>query len=534
MDDFIKTIDKESENIDINDNAYESIRKTYERVLIETLIATFGLDYIKDKKGGDVDTIYNVRNEIDYKNSRNKKVYEKIGDYDTKAYHSDSRFSEIKRNARSDFDKNGTLLDDRYVPGNTLIPRNNNTIDRNRQGQLDHIIPAEKIHTDKGRVLSGVNGVDLASSKDNLAFTNANLNRNKSNMTVEEYIEWAENNPDKVNWNGNKGEPLPEEVKQKLRQEYNSAQAKYDQVIYKSYYTSKEFWTDTALASGKVGVQMGIRQVLGFIFAEVWFVTKEEMELLPSGCELKEIIETIGKGVEKGFKSAIQKYDKMIERFGEGFLAGALASLSTTICNIFFTTSKQLVNNIRQIYASVVRATNVLLINPDDLDLGDRFKMTAVILATGASVLAGTYVGTKLAEIGLAGIPVVGSMIVRFCSSLISGLLSCSFLLFMDRSKFINMLVDRLNQIPTEVTDMKKIIDSLNMYSAELAQIDLEQFESDTKQYLLTAELICKAKNEKELEKALESTYKHFGFAIPWKNDFDDFMSNRNNQLVFK
>ncbi len=40
----------------------ESIFKQYEYVIIESLVTSFGLDFLlKDQHGGDVDTIHNVR-----------------------------------------------------------------------------------------------------------------------------------------------------------------------------------------------------------------------------------------------------------------------------------------------------------------------------------------------------------------------------------------------------------------------------------------------------------------------------------------
>ena len=57
----------------------DSMLQQYERVLLESIITSFGLDFIvKDQHGGDVDTILNVRKigsdpEMKYKN------IEKIG-----------------------------------------------------------------------------------------------------------------------------------------------------------------------------------------------------------------------------------------------------------------------------------------------------------------------------------------------------------------------------------------------------------------------------------------------------------------------
>ena len=162
------------------------------------------------------------------------------------------------------------MLNDSYVKGNTVIPTGNSTIPRNRQAQLDHVVAAEQVHNDPGRILAGLDGKELANSPDNLKFTNAALNRNMSNMSVEEYIEWCESHPEKVNWNGKKGEPLPEEVKEQLRKEYHQAKASMDAKINRKYYTSSKFLKDSARAMGLRGVQMGARQVVGFVFLEMW------------------------------------------------------------------------------------------------------------------------------------------------------------------------------------------------------------------------------------------------------------------------
>ena len=81
----------------------------------------------------------------------------------------------------------------------------------------------------------------------------------------------------------------------------------------------------------------------------------------------------------------MSNWKEVLAKFGEGALAGVFASLATTLCNIFFTTSKFFVKNIRQIMACVTRSAGVLLINPDDLDLGERIKASTIIMATGVA-----------------------------------------------------------------------------------------------------------------------------------------------------
>ncbi len=69
----------------LSGSAYVDLFKQYEKVIMESLITSFGLDFlIKDQYGGDVDTIYNVRqigkdSQMNYKNKNNEINYESRG-----------------------------------------------------------------------------------------------------------------------------------------------------------------------------------------------------------------------------------------------------------------------------------------------------------------------------------------------------------------------------------------------------------------------------------------------------------------------
>lgn len=535
---FVGELNK-TPDIEPNKDLFSGIWEEYEKVIMHSLITSFGLDFlVQDQFGGDVDTIHNVRQiheggDMQYKNAANKVAYDNKGDYDTRAYHSHETFRSIKQEARGDFDNNGTMLNDAYVPGNVLIPRNNNTIPREHQAQLDHVMSAHEIHNDRGRVLSGLSGEELANNPENLRFTNADLNLNKRDMTVEEYIQWCEDNPSKVNQGGKKGEPLSEDVKAQLRREYNRAKKQYDAKVAKEYYRSPEFIKDTASAANKRGMEMAARQVLGLVFVEVWLSAKAELMAVPTESSLEDMINAVGRGIKIGFEKAKDNHKELLKKFVEGYSSGALASLTTTLCNIFFTTSKNLVRYIRQIYAFIVQAGNVLLFNPNNQMLGDRIKTTAVILASGASVVAGTAVGTLVTETPVGQIPKVGSVVVTFCSSMVSGLLSCSFLVFLDRSKFINDLIDRMNEIPSDANNYREIADAMESLAAKIANLDIEKFKEDTKRFESLANDIMDCDDENSLNTILKQSYEKIDIDIPWKGDFDSFMSDKENKLVF-
>lgn len=537
---------KQGPDITPDESVFTSIWGEYERVIIESLITSFGLDFlVGDQHGGDVDTIHNVRamgedSQLYYKNKKNQSDYQNRGGYNSAEYHKDDRYININRKM-SESKKNGTL-EDSYT---------GKKVARNANIDLDHVIAAKEIHDDPGRVLAGLKGTDLANSEDNLKPTDRSINRSMQQMDIEDYLvklererpqrqerinelKARESLSDKERNELNKLEKLESIDPDKMRAENEKARKAYDAKINKEYYTSRKFLSDMAGAAGKVGVKMGARQALGFIFAEVWFMAKYEIQNMPPGCGLPDIFKAVGRGVQKGIENAKIKYKDLIDKFLEGFGAGVLASISTTICNIFFTTAKNLVRIIRQIYASVVQAGKVLLFNPDNLSMGERIKETMIILAAGASILVGTAVGELIEMTPIGVIPVIGSIVQAFCSTLVSGLVSCSLLIVLDRSQLMNQVISFLNNIPSEVNNYAAIADVFEKLTAKLANLDIVKFESETKKYSSIAKQIEDCENEAELNDLLLSAYKRFDIQIPWKGDFHSFMGDKTNKLVFE
>jgi hypothetical protein len=545
MDSFVGKLNKNFEP-DPNENIFASVWGEYEKVIMQSLITSFGLDFlVHDQYGGDVDTIHNVR-EIDkdprmtYKNSANAADYSNRGDYAPSSYHKDARYIEINKKI-SESKKNGTLTDS-YT---------GKTVARNSDIDLDHVIAAKEIHDDPGRVLAGLDGKDLANCNENLKPTDRSINRSMQDKDIETYLQkWEADRPQRqsriselkgrnsLNDNERKELDKLEKLEQidpdKMRSENKKARAAYETKLAKAYYTSPKFAKDVAAAAGSRGVEMGMRQAIGFVFVEIWMACKEELQTLPPGKDLKDILETVAHGVKKGFEIAKTKYEKILGKFGEGFISGTLASLTTTICNIFFTTAKNLVRCIRQIYASVVEAGKILLFNPDNLMFGDRIKTATVILATGASVLVGTSVGELIGKTPIAEIPIAGSCVTTFCSSLVSGLLSCTLLVCLDRSKIMNKVIDTLNRIPSEVNNYKEIADVLEILAAKLEDLDIAKFRVETEKYRTIAISIGKAETEEEINSLLLTAYKVFDIKIPWEDDFNTFMENQSNHLVFE
>ncbi len=507
-------------------NVMDNIWRSYERVVLHSLITSFGLDFlVHDQHGGDVDSIRSVRDtsipiENRYKSDAHRAAYEDRGTYDTKAYHSDPRYREITQRARREFNEHGTSIMDAYVPGNEVVPNKASVLTPGGWAELDHVISAHEIHEDPGRVLAGLDGIDLANSKDNLRFTNASLNRSKKDLTIAEYLD-------------KKGDEVPDNVRQQMHQIDEEARSSYDTKLADVYYSSSDFWGDAIEAAGVRGIEMGARQALGFVFVEVWFSCKEAILAVPDNSDIHTYYDAIAIEVRNSLNSIVEKRKGLLESFGMGFVAGSLASLTTTICNIFFDIDKKTIRNLRQVYAVIVQAANVLLFNPNDLLLGDRIEAATVILGTGASVLVGSLVGDAIAKTPIGADPVIGTPIRIFCSSLVSGLISCTMLLCLDRSKFINKTITALNQYLTDGQSFCLIAAYFEAYASQIAEFDIEAFHRDTECFQIIADEIYKADDEDELHEVLIWAYEDLSLPLPWVGDFDEFMSDPNNRLIF-
>ena len=109
-------VNKVNAPLTLSGSVYVDLFKQYEKVVMESLITSFGLDFlINDQHGGDVDTIHNVRQIgkdpcMKYKNEGNKVAYESQGAYDSHEYHHNEAY--ISSNRRNkDAREKGNLAD---------------------------------------------------------------------------------------------------------------------------------------------------------------------------------------------------------------------------------------------------------------------------------------------------------------------------------------------------------------------------------------------------------------------------------------
>ncbi len=508
------------------DNLFLVMISEYERVLVSSLITTFGLDFIvKDQHGGDVDTIHNVR-QIDkdplmtYKNAKNQADYDNRDAYDSKVYHdNNAAYRQSKINSKR-AERSGQPMSDSYE-GKPIT--HNKHAPPSVKASLDHIKSAKEIHDDRGRVLAGLDGADLANDPTNLTFTNGSLNSSMRADSIPDYI---------------KAHPeLDEATKARMMEKYEQSKAAYEKRVAYAYYTSSKFAKDLGTAAAKTGGKMAVRQALGFVFTEIWFAVKEELALVDDNADLPIVLEAIGRGIQRGFEQSKVKYKELFDTTLSGGIAGALASVTTTLCNIFFTTAKNTVRLIRQSWVYLVDATKVLYLNPDDYLFGQRIQEAAKIVAVGASMVAGVLLQEALQGTGLGAIPVVGDLVSTFCGALVSGLLSCTFLIYLDRSKEIKALVATLNHVPTISTVThyyRQEAQNFMVYAAQMQDMDINAFTAEVALYETAVKAISSDTTPTELNAILHTLMETLNIKTPWVGDFDSFMGDGTNRLVFE
>lgn len=471
------------------------------KTMVHSLVTTFGLDFLlfEDKKGGDVDTIHNVRQGI-WATEEARQAYNSRGAYDGHEYHQHKDYI-----ARGQSDKkkqqSGELVDN--YRGTTL----NGTEKR----QLDHTISAYEIHHDAGRVLAELSGVELANQESNFQSTNAYLNNKKSNLSMQEFVEklptFIQNKKESIYRDEQKLKQMPDStleqqhqkriVQDKIRknkehlktlEEYNAnkdkmlkadedARKHYDMQINWSYYTSSKFLGKTAQAATNQGFRMGVRQAIGLVLAEIWFELKEAIPTIVKNCcnnfifeefwiELKTTLFNIVERIKIRFKD-------ILVMFKDGFIGGILSSITTTILNMFFSSTKLLGKLIRESWSNLVQISKLIAFNPQNLEFGDLMKEISRLILVSVSTIAGVALNQHLMTV--LTIP-FGTEISAFLSALFSGLLMVGMGYFLDYSPMMKKVWNFLNSLKNKydvlLNHVKEANAEIDRYMAELASLE--------------------------------------------------------------
>lgn len=528
------------------DKIKKSIFKEYERVILDSLLQTFALDFIiQDQHGGDVDTIHNLEQVgkdplMKIKNADTKAKYENRGEYDSHAYHSNKSY--IDKNRELSAERKTKGIKDAYT-GETL----------HQSHDLDHVISAKEMHDNAAIYATNISPVSLANSDDNLVPTIASVNRSKGAKTIDQFLsDWESTRPmrqkrikelknkttlsDKERKELKKYKELEKLKPEEVKRRYKKAKEAYRNKVNKSYYTSSKFAYDTVNAAVTLGGKMGVKQVVGFVLLEVWFAIKKRI----ANCNefsLKGFFSNVLEGIKDGFISAKTKYKEILAKFKEGLISGIISSLMTTLTNMVKTLLASSIKVLRHASSAIVQSIKILFFDKHN-SLQERIHSVLVLLATTASAVVGGMMGAYLGPT-LSAIPIVGEILLTFLELFVSGIISCTLIYFIDKwelAQKIYAFLKNIDMVPLGdyAEYMKQQVAYYHAYVAELLKIDVEALNHETQKYQQILDILESDEPIHEINIRLKAAMLKLSIELPWEGDFSSFMANKNNRLVFK
>ena len=514
--------------------------KELEKTVINSLVTSFGLDFLlfKDKVGGDVDTIHNVRQNI-WATENEKKAYEQRGAYDSTAYHTHTNYKETGARDKA-LQQAGQLHD----------PYRNKTMTPDEQRNLDHVIAAKEIHEDAGRVLAELNGSELANQNSNLQTTSAPINQSKNKTPITEYLEKLPNiisdneknlakqeaqlaslpreTPEekhkfqkleaKIRKAKNKIENLKSINSEEMQKKDRQAREKYDGTINRAYYSSSKFIQQTGYAAGLSGIKMGTRQMLGLVMAEIWFELRTQipkiLESLKNNFNFEKFIARIKETFQGIWQRIKARFKDFLTSFKEGVFGGVMSSVTTTIFNIFATTQKAAIKIIREIWGQLAKAFKIIFFNPEKLAFVDLCKTVVGILSTAAGVTVGSMVHSQL--LPLCNFP-FGAELAAFAGALVTGLVTLGLTYFLLSSNAAQKVWDFFESIMPHTGAVQKyqaINAELDRYLTELARLD---FNMDTDALAEFSRELAACNDEMQRSLVLKDEIVKRGIELPYE-----------------
>ncbi|MEE1904341.1 hypothetical protein V0R39_13120 [Pseudomonas inefficax] len=469
-----------------------------EKTVVTSLATSFGLDFLlfQDKHGGEVDTIHNARNGV-WATEQEKQRFEKRGDYNPDPYHQHENYIETGRRDKAT-----------HLAGELHDPYRNTTLTAAQKRNLDHVISAKEIHDDAGRVLAGLDGVELANQSSNLQTTHESINKSKGQTPINDYLRdlpeligrsetklakdrarlatLPRDTPeqqhnarvleDQIRKDENKIETLKAIDPDEMRKRDEAARAPYNEQINRTYYTSSKFWKQSASASLDAGLKMGARQMLGLVLAEVWFELRGQVPALLEKLKHKFDFETFIDSVNstlKGIWTRVQKrFTDFLIGFKDGVFAGVMASATTTLFNVFATTKVMTVKIIREVWGQLVKAIKLMIFNPEQLGFVDLCKAVTSLMSLGAATVVGTMVHAQL--LPLCSFP-FGGELVAFASALVTGVVTLGLNYFLLHSPVAHKLWAFIESIMPHagvVKHFESVNAELDRYLTELSKLE--------------------------------------------------------------
>lgn len=478
-----------------NISVFDDLSERYREILFSSIITSCGLDGIlfsNDEKNGHVDTIHNVVESTKdsknkdplFKSKRHQDEYGKRGKYNSETYHSADAYIDKGKEWNKQRDEGN--LKDTYT-GRTINP--------GEKYDRDHVISAKKIHEDPRRALSSLNGEKLANQDSNLQPTHPSINRSKGADSTEVFLKKQK---DKLKENSDEVARLKisiadgsasegaqkrlESLEARLSIDENRIKkAAYDAEKAMShqhniaYYTSKDFISTTSSYALKAGFKMGARQGLGIILLELSVALQEEFpQILKSWqaaptwkekLDIKSILEHVTTVLRNTWHRLKEKLGHIISEVKNGFSAGILSEVVTTIINIFTGTAKRIMKMLRTFWGAIISSLHILIFNPTNLNLDEKLAAVMRLL----SIAVGTMIQPIIAEaidtlLLNSPIPLpnfLREVLAEISGAALGGIISVTLVYVIDNSPIVQKIIQIMGKVSVFTDDIYQQIASV-------------------------------------------------------------------------
>lgn len=341
--------------------------------VLNSVIGPFGVGTIVaglDKKGGNVTTVHNAKQDI-YAKSVDKYCRD---DYAGSAYekaHDQYKDGKILENSQ--------MVQDEYT-GNYLD---------HSQVECDHIKPTKKYHQEGGFMQDRETREKFGSDPGNFAMTSRRGNRSLQDKNKKE---WQEKIATDGSGRTNK------EVHDHDNRRVNAAIERGNKTAEKYAPIMTEKATYYGKCAAITGVQeagrMGCQQAIGLLLTEFFSATFDEISDsyntgFRDSLKNNTFFEALRTRLTRICERIAVRWKDAATVFFQGAISGFLSNLVTMLINMLITTAKRIVRVIREGFMSIIKALKMALFPPEEMTAAEASDAALKLLATGITVSLG-------------------------------------------------------------------------------------------------------------------------------------------------
>ena len=276
-------------------------------------------------------------------------------------------------------------------------------------------------------------------------------------------------------------------------------------------------------------------EVSGWICLEIWEALKEQVIPVISGeADINDMLRVLKTKIAPIIIESIKQYYE-----GDpSEIADELKDLFDQTQEVFAKIEHDETAFFKVIYASLVKGTEVMICNPEYLQLGDRIKSAVKYYASGISVTIGDRLAAQIKPSRFALIEKYAPGVIEYIPTLISMVVTCAIVISVDKNPLLIALTNEFNKVPTitgNIALYRENALAFEQMAANLAQIDLDELKRIIEGYDHLVGKMKAVTEPQELNRILMEYYKENKRELPWGNrSLEEHWADKSSRLVFK